>query len=74
MAEIKAEVKTILVNYACDKCSQNPNPGCILNRTGRNVYLSDPMKFEYKCPSCNELFWLDEAYPKVEYEYLNNGD
>ncbi len=67
MPEIRREVKPIMFEYACDECSQKPNPGCILVRTDKMVFLTFPAKFEYECSNCKKIFELNNFYPRVEY-------
>lgn len=67
MPEIIQKVRPVMLNYACDDCCKKPNPGCILKRTG-NQFLTYPVTYEYKCPSCYKIYMLKDAYPSIDYE------
>lgn len=67
MPEIKHKAITYLTQYACDECSEKSNPGCLLNATGKSLF-SYPQQYEYQCPNCEKIFFLNEYYPKILFE------
>jgi len=73
MPEIKYIAVSYLHEYACDECSQKPNPGCLLESTGKALPTS-PMKYEYKCPNCEKIYILNELYPKITFEKEEKED
>lgn len=66
MPELKREVHSFMVEYACDECSQKPNPGCILRPTG-SIAMTYPAKYEYECPNCKKIVTLNARYPEIEF-------
>ncbi len=73
MPELKREVHSFMVEYACDECSQKPNPGCILRLTG-SIAMTYPEKYEYECPSCKKRISLPHVYPRIAYfEFEGDG-
>ena len=68
MPEIKRRVIPMHIEYACDECSKAPNPGCLLEFTGKVLPMIPP-KYEYTCTNCKKLFIKDKLYPEILYEY-----
>jgi hypothetical protein len=69
MAEIKGEIKTYIIQYACDDCEKIPNPGCILNKR-ELVLLTHPPIYSYECPSCKKKYKFSKSYPGFENELI----
>ncbi len=59
MAERNYEVKTVGVEYVCDKCGQGT-----MRPTGIMLTMSPP-KWGHKCNHCGELADLNQTYPTV---------
>ncbi len=69
MPEFSHEMRPFMLNYACDICSQKPNPGCVLIPTGQ-AYLTNPIRYQYECSNCHELFMLDGKYPRIIHKEI----
>jgi hypothetical protein len=73
MPEFSHNVKPIMINYCCDKCSVKPNPGCILefDKLIPKTSLCTDYTHQYQCPNCKEYSLHDTRYPIVRYEVMH---
>ena len=55
----KEHLKAIKTYVCCPDCDRR------LEYTGR-IHHSDPVSFPHFCRNCNQLFYLEEKYPRVE--------
>ena len=62
--EVKAELKTISVDYECPECKK----GCL--RPTRKVLLSKPPKYPHVCDQegCDYKMTFKKKYPYIYYE------
>lgn len=76
MPEFSQNVKPIMTNYCCDKCSVKPNPGCILQfdkAIPKYPFLTEyEFTNQYQCPNCKEYSLHDKRYPEIKYEVNND--
>jgi predicted RNA-binding Zn-ribbon protein involved in translation (DUF1610 family) len=64
MAERTYEVRTVGVDYLCDKCGDG-----VMEQTGIMLPM-DPPKWRHKCNRCGEVSDLWQKYPTVRWERL----
>jgi len=63
--ETNFEVKTVGVEYTCDKCEE----GEMFHQEGRDtMLLTDPPRFEHVCTKCGYKQTFLKRYPTVEYK------
>jgi predicted nucleotidyltransferase len=73
MSELKNEVKIYIMEYTCDECEKKPNPGCILKKVKSNeLYFTYPSYYKYECPNCKKEFPLNEIYPYLKHEKIQD--
>ena len=58
MPELKNDVKPVMVEYACDACSEKP-----LVRAHSS--LDSPGIFVHECTNCGKQYDLDKSYPYI---------
>ena len=65
MAEVRYEVKTFVIEYACDECGEGEMKG-----TG-NVLMTSPVNYPHQCNKCGAMkTFTGEKYPKKIYEQI----
>jgi|JI10StandDraft_1071094.scaffolds.fasta_scaffold883266_3 DNA-directed RNA polymerase subunit RPC12/RpoP len=64
MTERTYEVRTIGVDYLCDKCGDG-----LMEHTGI-MLMSDPPKYPHKCNRCGTVMDFFQKYPTVRWERL----
>jgi predicted RNA-binding Zn-ribbon protein involved in translation (DUF1610 family) len=62
MSERTYKVRTVGVDYQCDKCGDG-----VMEQTGE-MLLTDPPKWRHKCNRCGEVANLWQKYPTVRWE------
>ena len=62
MAERTYEVRTVGVDYLCDKCGVG-----VMEQAGI-MLPTDPPRWRYKCGGCGEVADLWQKYPTVRFE------
>jgi len=70
MAERSREVRTKQVEYWCDECGR----GVMRPMGVMLVQLSNPPRYEHRCPLCGAVANLSRQYPSIEYEYLEDAN
>lgn len=66
MGEIKKELSTYILQYACDDCEKTSSIECILVNEDRT--LSYPHLYIYECPNCKKEYKFSKYYSKLYYE------
>lgn len=62
MSEVRSEVKTYLISYACDECGKGfmkPGPDPEIHRG----------EVLHRCDECHQEEYFDTIYPETVYEY-----
>ena len=62
MAERNYDVRTVGVDYLCDKCGDG-----VMDQTGI-MLPGDPPRWRHKCNRCGEIADLWQNYPTVRFE------
>ena len=64
MPEVKREVKTYEVTYACDYCD-----GGVMQYLG-TMLMSDPPKYVHECNVCDNTLKSLVQYPTIKHELI----
>jgi hypothetical protein len=66
--EVTNEVKTINIDYKCDKCNEG-----YMRPTG-TVFPTNPPQIPHKCNNslCNESKTFNLYYPYIDYKPIDN--
>ena len=62
MSEKDTEVKTIMVEYVCDKCERGT-----MGKDGNVVLTRLPPLFPHKCSNCGHEQNFKTLYPTIRY-------
>lgn len=63
MEIVKKKVNTFGEFAFCEKCKKE------LVFTGKSL-MSNPPKYEHKCPVCGRIENLNYTYPRIAYEFV----
>ena len=70
--ERKFEVRPVGVQYICEFC--NEGQMLVQHRVVKIEDIAGPHMFDHVCNNCGKHMQLPQAYPKIEWEVLDDGN